>query len=263
MTREQAAAYWEGNAETWTQHARAGYDVYRDAANTPAFLALLPPVGGLLGLDIGCGEGTNTRALARLGARMRAIDVAPTFVRYARATEEAEPLGITYEFADAQELPFADGSFDFATAFMSLMDVADYRRALAEAHRVLRPGGFLQFSIMHPCFAPPYRRTLRDADGVCYAVEVGRYFDHTDGELLHWTFTAAPAEVRAQVTPFATPVFHHTLADWINALIDAGFTVERIAEPTVDDETARREPVVADLQVTPLFLHVRGRKADG
>lgn len=114
MNREQVAAYWEGNAETWTQHARAGYDVYRDAANTPAFLALLPPVSGLLGLDIGCGEGANTRELARLGARMRAIDVAPTFVSHARAAEHEVPLGITYEVGDAQAMPFPDGSFDFA-----------------------------------------------------------------------------------------------------------------------------------------------------
>ncbi len=260
MNREQAAAHWEGNAETWTRHARAGYDVYRDAANTPAFLALLPPVTGLLGLDIGCGEGTNTRALARLGARLQAIDVAPTFVSHARAAEDAAPLGITYAVADAQALPFADGSFDFAAAFMSLMDVPDYARALAEAQRVLRPGGFLQFSILHPCFAPPHRRVLRDANGDAYALEVARYFDRTDGEVQHWTFSAAPAEERARVAPFATPVFHHTLAEWLNAVVDAGFTLERIAEPTVDADTARREPVVADLRITPLFLHVRGRK---
>ena len=86
MDRERAAAYWEGNAETWTRQSRAGYDVYRDHVNTPGFLALLPPVAGLSGLDIGCGDGTNTRALARLGARMTAIDVAPTFVKYARET---------------------------------------------------------------------------------------------------------------------------------------------------------------------------------
>ncbi len=35
----EVAAYWEANAESWTRFARAGYDVYRDALNTPAFLA--------------------------------------------------------------------------------------------------------------------------------------------------------------------------------------------------------------------------------
>ncbi len=47
--------------------ARAGFDVYRDALNTPAFLAVLPDVRGQRGLDVGCGEGHNTRLLAERG----------------------------------------------------------------------------------------------------------------------------------------------------------------------------------------------------
>ena len=66
MKRAEVAQYWEANAETWTRHARAGYDIYRDGLNTPAFLDMLPPVHGLSGLDIGCGEGSNTRELVRV-----------------------------------------------------------------------------------------------------------------------------------------------------------------------------------------------------
>lgn len=75
MTRAEAAALWEANAGTWTRHARAGYDVYRDHVNTPAFLAMLPPVAGLRRLDIGCGEGGNTRAVVRPGAQVTALDL--------------------------------------------------------------------------------------------------------------------------------------------------------------------------------------------
>jgi SAM-dependent methyltransferase len=98
----EIATYWEANAETWTRYSRLGYDVYRDALNTPAFLAILPPVSGLCGLDVGCGEGSNTRKLARLGARMHAIDIAPTFIRHARSTEEGDPLGIVFHVADEE-----------------------------------------------------------------------------------------------------------------------------------------------------------------
>ena len=58
-------------------HARTGYDIYRDGLNTPAILDMLPPVRGLCGLGIGCGEGSNTRELALLGARMHAIELDP------------------------------------------------------------------------------------------------------------------------------------------------------------------------------------------
>lgn len=259
-TRAEAAACWEANAETWTRHARAGYDVYRDRLNTPAFLAMMPSVAGLRGLDIGCGEGANTRALVRLGARMTAFDLSPTFLRHAREAEGAEPLGIRFVRADATCLPFADGAFDFATAFMSLMDMPDQAAALAEAHRVLQPSGFLQFSILHPCFVPPHRRNIRDAGGTVRAVEVGGYFDTIDGRVDRWWFAAAPLEERARVPPFQEPRFHRTLSTWLNLVIDSAFTMERTAEPCADEATAAAVPAVADTRVAPIFLHVRARK---
>ena len=177
------AACWEANAETWTRHARAGYDIYRDALNTPAFLSILPPVRGLTGLDLGCGEGSNTRQLARRGAKMHAIDSAPTFIRHARAAEKTEPLGIVFSVADGTRLPFSSQSFDFVVAFMSLMDIPDQQTVLLETARVLRAGGFLQFSITHPCFDPPHRKVLRDAAGVPRAIKVAGCFDCLDGRV--------------------------------------------------------------------------------
>ena len=268
MTRAEAAACWEANAETWTRHARAGFDVYRDRVNTPAFLAMLPPLAGLRGLDIGCGEAGNTRELARRGARMTALDMSPTFLRHAREAEAADPLGIEYVHADAACVPFAGEAFDFATAFMSLMDMPDQAAALAEACRVLRPGGFLQFSILHPCFVPPHRRVLREtaANGTTgvRAIEVGGYFDNIDGRVDRWWFGAASPDERALVPPFQEPRFHRTLSAWINLVMASGFVLERLGEPCADEATAAAVPAVADTRVAPLFLHVRGRKpADG
>ena len=254
--------YWEANAENWTRLSRAGYDVYRDAVNTPAFLAMLPPVSGLAGLDIGCGEGANTRHIARLGARMHAIDVAPTFIRHAQAEEERESLGIAYHVADGRTLPFADGSFDFATAFMSLMDMPDQARALAEAARVLRPGGFLQFSILHPCFVPPHRRVVRDAAGRTLAIEVARYFE-SQAYIDEWIFSAIPAEQRAGVEPFRIPVFHNPLSRWVEFICAARLVIEKFGEPSASPEVAAAVPQVADTQVAPLFLHVRASKPPG
>ena len=134
---------WEENDKSWTVLVRAGYGVYCDVLNTPAFLTFLPAIMGLKGLDIGCGEAGNTRVLARKGATMFGIDLAPRFIRHAREAEQHTPLDIEFHLADCKELPFAQASFDFAVAFMSLMDVGDLDRALNEAYRVLKPGGFL------------------------------------------------------------------------------------------------------------------------
>jgi ubiquinone/menaquinone biosynthesis C-methylase UbiE len=252
--------FWNLNAETWTRLARAGYDVYRDALNTPAFFASLPDVRGLSGLDIGCGEGHNTRLLARRGARMTAIDIAEVFIAHARAEEARDPLGIDYRVASAVALPFADAAFDFATAFMCIMDIPETDRVLGEAHRVLEPGGFLQFSITHPCFDTPHRRNLRRADGTTYAIEVGDYFREPDGAIAEWTFSAAPPAVRLGAPPFKVPRFNRTISDWLNLLVGAGFLLENVAEPRPSDPTVVEYPAVQDAQVVAYFLHFRVRK---
>lgn len=260
MDEREVGRLWNENAEAWTRLARSGYDVYRDRLNTPAFLAMLPDVRGLHGLDIGCGEGHNTRLLARRGARMTAIDIAETFVRYASAEEDQEALGIEYRAASGLDLPFPNQVFDFATAFMSLMDMPDHGRALAEAHRVLGPGGFLQFSITHPCLDTPHHRNLRDESGRTVAYEVGGYFRRLDGEIAEWTFSAAPAEVRRSVPKFRVPRFTRTVSGWLNLLIDTGFRIERVEEPCPSDEEAAQCPAVQDAQIMPYFLHIRVRK---
>jgi ubiquinone/menaquinone biosynthesis C-methylase UbiE len=260
MKSAEVARFWEANAENWTRFTRAGYDVYRDAQNTPAFLAMLPDVRGLEGLDIGCGEGANTRKLARLGAHMQAIDVAPTFIRHAKSTERAAPLGILYQVADGMQLPMTGDSLDFATAFMSLMDMADPGVALKEAARVLHPGGFFQFSIVHPCFSPPYRRVVRDQRGQVKCIEIGRYFEPTNGHVNEWMFSDLPARERKRVEPFRAPMFHRTLSSWVDLICAAGFMIEKLGEPTASAEQAAAEPTVADTRVAPLFLHIRVRK---
>ncbi|MFI5337125.1 MAG: class I SAM-dependent methyltransferase [Opitutales bacterium] len=260
MDHHEVGQYWNANAEAWTKLARAGYDIYRDHLNTPAFLELLPPVAGLHGLDLGCGEGHNTRQVAKRGAKMTAIDIAEVFIRHAQAEEVRAPLGITYQAASAVALPFAGGSFDFATAFMSLMDIPEVEKVLDEAFRVLRPGGFLQFSILHPCFNPPHRRNCRDDDRVTYAIEVGDYFVDARGRIDEWIFGPAPEAMRDRLPKFKVPRFHRPLSQWLNLLIGAGFALERVAEPCPTEESVREYPTLQAAQVAAYFLHVRVRK---
>ena len=260
MDHKEAGKYWNDSAEVWTMLARMGFDVYRDYLNTPAFFAMLPNVDGLWGLDIGCGEGYNTRLLSKSGARMTAIDIAEVFISHAREAETNEQLGIAYRVASAVELPFADSTFDFATGFMSFMDVPETDRVLAEAFRVIRPGGFLQFSISHPCFDTPHRRNLRDSNKKTYAIEVGDYFRGRDGEIDEWLFKAAPLEVKLGLRKFRIPRFSLTLSQWLNLVVESGFLLERIEEPRPSDETVAACPDLQDAQVVSYFLHMRVRK---
>jgi len=252
--------YWNENADVWTRLSRAGWDVYRDHLNTPAFFEMLPGVEGLSGLDVGCGEGHNTRLLAQQGAQVTAIDLSDVFLGHAQRSEDQAPLGIRYLLANVVELPFAEASFDFATGIMSFMDIAEMRCALTEVYRVLRPGGFLQFSITHPCFETPHRRMLRDEKGRAYAKEVGDYFRNMDGEVIELLVGAVPPEIRGHLSKFRVPRFNRTIGQWLNLVMEKGFRLERIEEPRPSDDIVRQYPRLQSAQVVASFLHVRARK---
>jgi ubiquinone/menaquinone biosynthesis C-methylase UbiE len=260
MNDKAAGQYWNKNAEAWTTLARAGYDIYRDYLNTPAFFDILPDVKGLSGIDIGCGEGYNTRLLAQQEAQLKAIDISEKFIEKAKQAEKDIPLNIEYLVASAIELPFENACFDFATSFMCLMDIPNPQQALQEAYRVLKPNGFLQFSITHPCFNTPHRKNLRRWNGKTYAIEVGDYFKNLDGEIQEWIFGAAPASLKNQFPQFKIPIFNRTLTQWFNDILEAGFMIEQINEPYPDDEVVKRQPYLQDAHVVAYFLHIRCRK---
>lgn len=99
----------------------------------------LAPLAGKRVVDIGCGAGTLARRLVDAGARVTGIDPGAAALARARAAvPEAR-----FEAATGEALPFPDASFDGAVMLNSLHHVPDPAAALAEAARVLAPGGLL------------------------------------------------------------------------------------------------------------------------
>jgi ubiquinone/menaquinone biosynthesis C-methylase UbiE len=261
MNEMEVGDCWNRNAPVWTNLVRAGYDVYRDYLNTPAFFEIMPTINGKKGIDIGCGEGYNTRLLAERGAILDAIDIAPAFIENAMSMEREFPLGINYSVSSATQIPFQSETFDFATSFMCLMDLPKPENALREAFRVLKPGGFFQFSIEHPCFKPPYLKKLRNAAGKTYAVEVGKYFSGINGEIEQWIFGNTPLALKIKLPMFQVPRFHRTLSFWINSILQAGFSIEQVNEPFPSETMIKEKPSLDSAGVVGYFLHIRCRKS--
>jgi ubiquinone/menaquinone biosynthesis C-methylase UbiE len=92
-------------------------------------------------LDVAAGNGCASLAAARRGAEVMSTDYVPELLARGRERAVAERLPVAFRVADAEALPFADGSFDVVVSTFGVMFTPDQERAAAELLRVCRPGG--------------------------------------------------------------------------------------------------------------------------
>jgi ubiquinone/menaquinone biosynthesis C-methylase UbiE len=92
-------------------------------------------------LDIAAGNGNATLAAARRFAHVTSTDYVPELLDRGAARAKAEGLQVRFEVADAEALPYEDGSFDAALSTFGVMFAPDHARTASEMQRVVRPGG--------------------------------------------------------------------------------------------------------------------------
>lgn len=259
ITEEEVGNYWDLNADLWTEHVRKGWDAYRECLNNPSFFRFVGDLGGKKVLDAGCGEGYNTRILARSGAQVTGIDISRKMIRHARQVEQQEPLGIRYEVASFSDLSlFDDTSFDAVCSSMALMDKPGYAQAVKEFFRVLRKKGNLFFSVTHPCFMTRGFGWVEDETNHTVKITASDYFNRKS-YVEYWKFSQLPAS--EDISPFAVPAFPRTLSDYINTLIKAGFVLKRIEEPRPSQEICKQHPWLQRWRdIAALFLYVHAVK---
>ena len=105
---------------------------------------------GMEVLDVACGTGNATIPAARTGARVTGLDFASGLLDIARERAADAMVEIDFVEGDAQEMPFADGSFDRVVSTFGHMFAPDHARTAAEMKRVLRPGGVIAVA----CWVP-------------------------------------------------------------------------------------------------------------
>jgi SAM-dependent methyltransferase len=96
---------------------------------------------GELVIDVAAGNGNASLAAARRFASVTSTDYVPALLERGSARARAEGLQVCFEVADAEALPYGDGSFDAALSTFGVMFAPDHGRAAAEMLRVVRPGG--------------------------------------------------------------------------------------------------------------------------
>ena len=104
---------------------------------------------GLSVLEIGCGLGTDGAQFAKAGARYTGVDLTEAAIDLARRRFEISGLPGAFQVADAENLDFADASFDRVYSHGVLHHTPDTARAISEIHRVLKPGGQATIMLYH------------------------------------------------------------------------------------------------------------------
>ncbi|MEQ9905103.1 malonyl-ACP O-methyltransferase BioC [Pectobacterium aroidearum] len=122
------------------------YDRFAELQRTSGerLLALMPPHGGLLVLDAGCGTGHFSRHWRQRGKTVIALDLSAAMLAQAREQQAAD----RYQEGDIENLPLADCSVDISYSNLAVQWCDSLPRALAELYRVTRPGGVIAFATL-------------------------------------------------------------------------------------------------------------------
>jgi SAM-dependent methyltransferase len=202
----------------------------------PATLALLPTVDKVDVLDAGCGHGWYADWLLRHGARVVAVDRSAAMVALAQRRLKGRARVIQGDVSDLRGV-LADQSFDLVLSSLVLHYEANLSTVFAEAARLLRPAGALVFSTHHP---------------------VHDQLSILDPGYLHAELIEEEWEWLGEKMRY----YRRPLRDLTEPLADAGFVIERICEPTPNEELKLQDPKGYDrLRRLPAFIFVRARKS--
>jgi SAM-dependent methyltransferase len=225
---------WENSAQAWIdsmgERGERG-DWGRQHVLDPVMMARVE--NGRFGnaLDVGCGEGRFCRMLKAAGIKTTGIDPTRPLLDLAR---QRDPGG-DYREGRAEQLDFPDASFDLAVSYITLIDIPDFRTAIGEMARVLRPGGSL---------------LVANLTGFTSACADRGWVRDEKGEHLHF-----PVDNYLREAPFwfewsgiRIENWHRPLEAYMSAFLAASLNLKFFAEPeprsgeAIHRERARRVP---------------------
>ncbi|SDQ40946.1 class I SAM-dependent methyltransferase [Natronobacterium texcoconense] len=217
---EQKAKQWW---ESWSDTFQQAYD----EAETEVGIAFGPgvPNGDDLGLfgdidgkraiELGCGGAQFGLALSKAGAEVTGVDISENQLAHARDLADKHDEDIDLIEASVTDMPMvSDASYDLAFSAFAFQWVNDIQSCFSEAHRVLKSGGKLVFSVDHPFY---------------------RCLNPETGELAVSYFTDSPRREYSEEFDAEMIVYRRTVSEIVTALLEVGFSIEELREPGYED----------------------------
>ncbi len=151
-----AAEWWNPNGKFRPLHQigppRLTFIRNRAASHFEREATQLRPLAGLRVLDIGCGGGLVSEPLARMGARVTAIDPSEKNIAIAKAHAEPQGLTIDYRASRVEDLIATGDTYDIVACLEVVEHVPDPAKFIAECANLVRPGGLAIFSTLNRTF---------------------------------------------------------------------------------------------------------------
>lgn len=260
---------WQHVAGWYDQlHAEKRSDHY-DRTIIPGTVRLVSPQPGERVLDVACGQGVVTRALAAAmtdagGGRIIGVDAAAALVAAAKAhaPEGERPAAVEYHVADARALrtlPLEPADFDAAACVMALTNIDPLEPVLRAVADLLKPGGRFIAVLSHPAFRIP-KQTAWGWDQ-----KAQKQFRRVDAYLSpgQTSIQMNPGEAASGAAPVTTWTFHRPLSAYVNALASVGLRLDRLEEwagQRVSEPGPRAEEENRIRREIPLFVALRAIK---
>jgi SAM-dependent methyltransferase len=228
---------------TFPTEAHLPYDVVSYGPDVPdeRVFRLLGNVEGKRILELGCGAGHTSIALAKQGAKVITVDPSAARLDLVRAAAEREEVKVELHHGDLAELAFVRAdTIDAVISIFALGSVDDLDRAFRQAHRVLRPENHLLFSLPHPAYA---------------------MVDPASDDPLRLVRTYWDRSPRAWSTDTGTGADRpRTVSEVFTSLSRANFRVDTILEPEPAADAIRSAFWSQAMAWVPSTLIVRARK---
>ena len=225
---------WAGSAAAWVEFIDET-DPNRAYVLDPVMNSKTAEVKGLRVLDVGCGEGRFCRALSERGAATVGIDPTPALLEVARARH---PEG-EYVECGAEAMPFKDREFDVVVSYVSLCDIPDYRAAIKEKARVLKPAGRMVVALHNAFVTTSPTGWLKDESGrkIVFPVD-------------HYTFESASKVAWCGIEVVN---YHRPMSAYMSAFLDEGLHLVSYEEPLPSPQDVTDHPDLADYLRVSVF----------
>ncbi len=239
---------WEQSADWYDKIIGAqGSELYQRIV-IPRALEMLQPRRQETVLDLGCGQGVFTRAMAECGARVTGLDASASLVQRARRYPSPAASAIRYVTRDAADLHDL-GTYDAISSILALQNMEHLGQVCLAAARVLRDGGRKPWVMNHPCFRIP-KQTSWD-----YDAEKSIQYRRVDGYSRPRSIPILMHPGREQSE--TTSSFHKSLADLMACAFSAGFVLGDLEEWHSDKQSEPGPRSLAENRAReefPLFM---------